>query len=100
MKSQAVYRDEELIVIRDISPQAPVHLLVIPCGHYPTPEQFMAEADPTVIANVFSAAAKAGGEHAQNGFRIVVNQGSEGGQTVGHVHVHVLGGRPLRWPPG
>ena len=95
-----VHRDDDLIVIKDIAPQAPFHLLVIPTNHYPDPARFAGEADPAVVAKVFSCAAQVGREQSANGFRIVVNQGTDGGQTVGHVHLHVLAGRQMNWPPG
>ena len=95
-----VHRDDDLIVIKDISPQAPKHLLVIPCAHYPDPARFAGEADPALIAKVFSYAAQVGREQSENGFRLVLNQGVDGGQTVPHVHIHVLAGRHMNWPPG
>lgn len=95
-----VHRDDDLIVIKDISPQAPKHLLVLPCAHYPDPASFVAEAQPELVAKVFSYAAQVGREQSASGFRLVVNQGVDGGQTVGHVHIHVLAGRQMNWPPG
>ena len=90
-----VHRDDDLIVIKDIAPQAPFHLLVIPAEHYPDPARFAGEADPALIAKVFSYAAQVGREQSANGFRIVVNQGTDGGQTIGHMHLHVLAGRQM-----
>ncbi|MDQ6930986.1 MAG: HIT domain-containing protein [Candidatus Eremiobacteraeota bacterium] len=98
--AQFVHREDEVIVINDVSAQAPVHLLAIPAEHYATPSAFTASADPGLIAKVFSLAAKYGRERCAGGFRIVVNEGSDGGQTVEHVHLHVLGGRRMNWPPG
>ncbi len=95
-----LHRADDVIAIKDLSPQAPLHALVIPAAHYADPSQFTLQADPALIAKVFSLAAQIGHEHAAEGFRIVVNQGADGGQTVGHVHFHVLGGRKMNWPPG
>jgi len=95
-----VHRDDDVIVITDITPQAPKHLLVFPAEHYPDPARFAGDADPALVAKVFSYAAQAGREQSANGFRLVVNQGVDGGQTVGHVHIHVLAGRKMNWPPG
>ena len=95
-----VHRDDDFIAIEDLAPQAPFHALVIPADHYADPDSFATQADPAVIAKVFSFAAQIGRERCANGFRLVVNQGVDGGQTVGHVHVHVLGGRHMNWPPG
>ncbi|MFN2527534.1 MAG: HIT domain-containing protein [Candidatus Baltobacteraceae bacterium] len=95
-----VHRDDDVIVIKDITPQAPEHLLVFPAGHYPDPAHFAGDADPALVAKVFSYAAQVGREQSANGFRLVVNQGVDGGQTVGHVHIHVLAGRRMNWPPG
>lgn len=98
--AQFVHRDDDVIVINDVSAQAPIHLLAIPVQHYPTPSAFAAGAGPDLIANVFSLAAKYGRDRCTDGFRIVVNEGTDGGQTVGHLHLHVLGGRRMQWPPG
>lgn len=98
--TQWVHRDDDVIVIKDIAPQAPKHLLVIPTLHYPNPASFFGEADPALVAKVFSTATQLGREQSDAGFRLVANQGVEGGQTVNHVHIHVLAGRQLNWPPG
>src|ERR1700761_4400449 len=74
---------KRMVAFRDINPQAPTHVLVVPRDHYP---------------NVGELAAAEGIE--DTGYRIVFNTGQDGGQTVGHVHAHLLGGRPLAWPPG
>ena len=95
-----VHRGDDLIVIKDISPQAPKHLLVIPTDHYTDPAHFVSEADPALVAKVFSYAAQVGREQSASGFRLVVNQGMDGGQTVNHMHIHVLAGRQMNWPPG
>lgn len=95
-----VYRDDEVVAIEDLNPQAPVHLLVMPIAHYTT----MAEASSTsasVAGQLIAIASRLGTESGgESGFRLVVNTGTNGGQTVGHVHVHVLAGRRMTWPPG
>lgn len=94
------HRDDDVLAIVDVHPQAPHHLLVMPTKHYDDVATFVGFAAPGVVAKVFSVAAQLGREQSANGFRLVVNTGVDGGQTVGHVHVHVLAGRPMAWPPG
>jgi histidine triad (HIT) family protein len=94
-----VYRDDDLVAIEDLNPQAPVHLLVLPLRHYQTVAE-AAQADAALCGRLVAAAAALGTQRGPNGFRLVVNSGPDGGQTVGHVHVHVLAGRALGWPPG
>lgn len=96
-----VHRDESCVVIRDINPQAPVHLLVIPIEplvgvQAATPEHAALLGHLLVVAR--EVAAKEG--LVDDGFRLVVNAGENGGQEVPHLHVHVLGGRRMAWPPG
>ncbi len=97
-----VVRDgERTLAFRDANPQAPTHVLVIPKAHHDDLGT-LAEADPDLLGEVFgetAAVAEAEGL-AGSGYRAVVNTGRHGGQTVAHVHVHVLGGRGLSWPPG
>lgn len=99
--AKLAYEDEHCIAIHDINPQAPVHVLVIPKQHLTR----IAEAkscDQDVLGHLLLSAAaiakKLGLE--QSGFRIVINNGRDGGESVPHLHVHLLGGRPLAWPPG
>ncbi len=96
-----VYEDEDLVVFRDISPQAPVHLLVIPRKSIATLDDAGPE-DAELIGKLFLAAARVAREAgiAERGYRTVVNCNAAAGQTVFHLHLHVLGGRPLQWPPG
>lgn len=96
-----VYEDQDLVVFRDISPQAPVHLLVIPRKPIPTLNDAGPE-DAELIGKLFLAAARVAREAgiAERGYRTVVNCNAAAGQTVFHLHLHVLGGRPLQWPPG
>jgi len=98
--AQIVYEDDLSIAIRDINPQAPVHVLVIPKKAIAR----IGEAQPddqVLLGHLLLTAAKvAKQEGLENGFRITINQGADGGETVPHMHVHVLGGRALGWPPG
>jgi histidine triad (HIT) family protein len=89
------------LAFRDINPQAPVHVLVIPRSHLATLAELNA-ADGGLLSEVIEHAHEvAVGEGiAEDGYRVVFNTGPYGGQTVGHVHAHVIGGRPMTWPPG
>ncbi len=93
-----VAESESCIAFRDISPQAPVHVLVIPRAHYASLNEV---PDGTVLAAMGDLARQvAQSEGLAKGYRCVINTGGDGGQTVGHLHMHVLGGRQMRWPPG
>ena len=96
-----VREDEETIAFRDRNPQAPTHLLVIPKAHAPDVGTLAAEHPEALVALVAAAADVARAEGvADSGWRLVFNTGADAGQSVGHVHGHVLGGRNLGWPPG
>lgn len=99
--SKAVYEDEQLIVIEDVNPQAPLHVLVIPKTHIPTLNDLTPGHD-TLIGEMTRRAAAVARERgfADRGFRTVFNTNREGGQTVFHIHLHLLAGRSLTWPPG
>jgi len=101
IKGDIVYQDESLVAFRDINPKAPVHLLIIPRKHIANLME-LAPNDGPVIAQIFQLTAKLAREHgiADNGFRVVVNNGPDAGQSVFHLHYHLLGGRALGWPPG
>jgi histidine triad (HIT) family protein len=93
-----VSEDTEYVAIRDINPQAPVHILILPREHMP---DITSVKDANALGTLFAAASSiAAKEGIRNGFRLVVNTGSESGQSVFHLHIHLLGGRPMRWPPG
>jgi histidine triad (HIT) family protein len=96
-----VHRDEQVIAFRDIDPKAPVHVLVVPTTHYATAAE-MGAADSGLSGRVLAVAGEVAAAEgiAESGYRIVANTGDAAGQTVHHVHVHVLGGRDLTWPPG
>jgi len=98
--AQKFYEDESCIAFSDINPQAPVHLLVIPRRHIASLAETTAQ-DAELLSRLVIAAKKlAEKQKLAKGFRIVVNTGEEGGQTVDHLHLHVLGGRAMHWPPG
>jgi histidine triad (HIT) family protein len=96
-----VARSDRALAFRDIQPQAPVHVLVIPVDHHADVPSVV-EADPSLASEMLALAAQVARQEgvAESGHRLVANTGLEGGQSVGHVHIHVLGGRPLGWPPG
>jgi len=99
--AQIVHEDDRAVAIADIHPQAPVHLLVLPRKHLPSLQEAEAE-DAALLGHLFLVAAqlaRARGLEAQ-GYRTVINNGSGAGQSVFHLHVHVLGGRAFHWPPG
>jgi histidine triad (HIT) family protein len=96
-----VARSDHALAFRDIDPKAPVHVLVIPTEHHDDVPS-VAESDPALAAELLALAAQVARQEgvAASGHRLVANTGLEGGQSVGHAHLHVLGGRPLGWPPG
>lgn len=98
--SQKLFEDEECLVFRDIQPVAPVHLLVIPKEHIQSQADAMEEHEALLGHMVRIAGDMAANLSLTNGFRTVINTGVEGGQTVSHLHLHVLGGRQMHWPPG
>ena len=94
------YRDDRVVAIEDITPQAPLHVLVIPVEHHSNVAALAETEDAALLAHLIAVASRIGRERGNDGFRLVVNTGPDGGQTVEHLHVHVLGGRRLTWPPG
>ncbi|MCX7726271.1 MAG: histidine triad nucleotide-binding protein [Chitinispirillaceae bacterium] len=98
---QPVYEDEYSIVIKDINPQAPSHLLAIPKAHY-TAIHLIPESEDNLLYNLFKAIKKVVSEQGldKKGYRLVINSGSTAGQSVDHLHVHILSGRQFHWPPG
>lgn len=96
-----VYQDERCVAFRDISPQAPQHILIIPRKPIPRVGEAVAEDEGLLGHLLLTAAAVARSEGiAETGFRLVINNGRDGGEAVPHLHIHLLGGRPLEWPPG
>jgi histidine triad (HIT) family protein len=98
--SESVHEDEDVIAFRDIAPRAPTHVLVIPRRHIPDAHA-LTESDGHLLAKLFTVVREvAEAEGLENGYRVVTNVGPESGQTVFHLHLHLLGGRPMAWPPG
>jgi len=96
-----IYEDERLIAFKDINPQAPLHALIVPKRHIASLNELTAEDDELVGEMVRRAAALANQQgYAERGFRTVFNTNAEAGQTVFHIHWHLLAGRGLTWPPG
>ena len=100
--AREVLRDEEVVAFHDLRPQAPTHILVVPTLHAEHLSDFNAKATANVKARLFAAAAEVGArfQREDQGYRVVINEGPDGGQTVGHLHLHVLAGRHMTWPPG
>lgn len=99
--SDVVYEDELVLAFRDINPQAPVHLLVIPKSHVASVRE-IEEAHPLVASRLLRVARDLAAQEgvAESGYRLVVNTGRDAGQAVHHLHLHLLGGRGMAWPPG
>lgn len=97
--AEKLYEDDELLAFRDIAPQAPVHFLVIPKKHIQDPAG-VEMADEALMGRMIRTASKVAKENNISDFRLVFNNGAKAGQTVFHIHMHVLGGRSLNWPPG
>ncbi|XP_053264932.1 adenosine 5'-monophosphoramidase HINT2 [Podarcis raffonei] len=95
-----IYKDDQCVAFRDVAPQAPVHFLVIP--RLPIPRiSCVAESDAQLLGHLLLVASKtAKAEGLENGYRVVINDGKQGAQSVYHLHLHVLGGRQMGWPPG
>ena len=98
--AKEAYRDDRVVAIEDITPQAPTHVLVMPVEHHRNVGDLADEGGGELLAHVVAIASKIGRERGGDGYRLVINTGPDGGQTVDHVHVHVLAGRRLTWPPG
>lgn len=99
--SDKVYEDELAYAFRDIVPQAPTHILIVPREHIESLND-AAPGDEALLGHLLRLASKIANQQgiAENGFRAVVNTGAESGQSVWHLHLHLLGGRPMNWPPG
>ncbi len=96
----ALYEDEQAVAFRDIAPQAPVHFLVIPRAHLQSLAH-TAREHSKLLGHLLAVAGEIAAQQGlTEGFRTVINSGEHGGQTVNHLHVHVLGGRAMGWPPG
>jgi histidine triad (HIT) family protein len=96
-----VYRDEQVTAFQDIQPQAPVHVLIVPNGHVAGTNELIDEHDAVIGYLMRSAHVVAQQQGvAESGYRLVVNTGKDAQQSVAHLHVHLIGGRPMSWPPG
>ncbi len=96
-----VHQDDSCVAIRDINPQAPLHVLVIPRDHIESLDD-ASQKDEGLLGHLQRVSARVANElgHGDSGYRTVINTGAGAGQSVFHLHVHVLGGRPMNWPPG
>jgi len=101
IEAEIVYENDRILAFRDISPQAPVHLLLVPRAHIPTVNE-LGEDHRELLADLFLAASKIARDQGlqQEGYRLVVNCQEGAGQSVFHLHMHLLGGRAFQWPPG
>ncbi|HKL75881.1 MAG TPA: histidine triad nucleotide-binding protein [Halanaerobiales bacterium] len=99
--TELIYEDEKVVAFEDINPKAPVHMLIVPKKHISTLNN-LKMTDKELIGHIYQVAAALAEKNgiAQDGYRIVSNCNEDGGQTVFHVHFHLLGGRQLQWPPG
>lgn len=95
--SQLEYEDSNVIAFKDLDPQAPVHVLIIPKVHYDSISQM---EDENLIGQLFTAGNKIANKFDLTNYRLVINNGPQAGQSVFHVHLHLLGGRIMSWPPG
>ncbi|SRR5579884_1113838 len=101
IQANVVYRDQEITAFRDINPQAPTHILLVPNEHVASTSEMGEEHGPLMGRIVLRAAALARQEGlGAGGYRLVANTGPDAGQSVGHFHLHLLGGRRMGWPPG
>ncbi|HEU4862883.1 MAG TPA: histidine triad nucleotide-binding protein [Candidatus Limnocylindria bacterium] len=98
--SDRVLEDDDVVAFRDVNPQAPTHVLVVPRRHVPDVDT-LADDDAGLLPSLFTAVRRVAElENLSKGYRVVTNVGAESGQSVFHLHLHVLGGRRMEWPPG
>ena len=97
---ERLYEDDLVLAFPDINPQAPKHLLIIPKSHLTSTENALAEHGPMFGAMLGAVPQLAKQQGLTGGYRLVINTGADGGQTVPHLHLHLLGGRRMHWPPG
>lgn len=100
--AEFVYQDDQVVAIKDANPQAPVHILVIPREHSLESLNDISKLDLSLMGHALYTAAKIANQMdiAESGYRVVINTGDAAGQSVPHLHIHLLGGRNLAWPPG
>lgn len=101
VKGEVVYQDSSVVAFKDINPKAPVHLLIVPRKHIPTLLD-LEQGDKAILGDILYTATKLARDHgiSEDGYRVVINCGAGAGQSVFHIHFHLLGGRVLKWPPG
>ena len=99
--ADVIYKDERCLAFRDTNPQSPVHVLVVPRDHLDSLDD-AAQKDEALLGHLLRVAARVANEQglSESGYRTVINTGAGAGQSVFHLHLHVLGGRQLNWPPG
>jgi histidine triad (HIT) family protein len=99
--ARLAYEDDDTLAFHDIDPRAPVHVLIIPRRHISAVDK-LGDADAGIMGRLLLTARQLGRELgvADSGYRLVLNNGPDAGQSVDHIHMHLLGGRPLKWPPG
>lgn len=95
--SNLIFEDEDVVAFNDLAPQAPTHILIIPKKHY---SSILDLKEPVIAANILLAANKIASKKNIKNFRLVINTGEEAGQSVFHLHLHLLSGRKMNWPPG
>jgi len=102
IKADIVFESDNVLAFRDVNPQAPVHIIIIPKEEIPRINNFDNDKHSTLLSEMIDAANKIAKDLniAEDGFRLVINSGDKGGQTVYHLHMHLLGGRQMNWPPG
>ncbi len=100
LPAKIVYRSDDIVAFHDIHPQAPTHILVIPVKHISSAQELRSGDEQLIGQLLFTAAQIAKEQKLDQGYRFVINTGSHGGQTVHHLHLHLLGGRHMTWPPG
>ncbi|MCX5726215.1 MAG: histidine triad nucleotide-binding protein [Candidatus Saganbacteria bacterium] len=102
IKSNVVFEDEDVIAFRDVTPQAPTHILVIPKEHKSSISDLCSERDHKMLAHIYNAINKIADDEGikDSGYRVTVNSGPDAGQAVMHLHFHLMGGRKMGWPPG
>jgi histidine triad (HIT) family protein len=100
--TKKLYEDEQALAIADINPQAPLHVLILPKKHIASlAEVGSSDQEKILVGDLLGVANQLARQHnLSRGYRVVVNTGPDGGQTVGHLHVHLIGGRQMHWPPG
>ena len=100
-QADILYEDDHILAFRDLAPQAPTHILLIPKKHHSRHGAVPAE-DHIIFTHLFDAAQRVARQTGleKTGYRLVINNGADGGETVPHLHLHLLGGRPMNWPPG